>query len=138
MAELKGSCLCGSVTYSCSAEPVMTALCHCTECQKQTGSSFSIVAAVPAFAFSVQGESLATFTTVGDDHGQEVQRKFCGNCGSPIVSVIAAAPDLVYVKAGTLDDTASVEPKMEVWCRSAQPWVGVDEGRQRFERGPGS
>ena len=48
MAKLDGSCLCGSVTYGCGdAEPLAMAVCHCTDCQKQTGTTFSMVVVVP-------------------------------------------------------------------------------------------
>ncbi len=67
MGKLDGSCLCGAVTYGCDAEPVATAVCHCTECQKQTGSSFSVLVAVPRDALEVKGDTLASFTTVGTD-----------------------------------------------------------------------
>ncbi len=45
---IKGHCLCGSITYTCREEPVMTAACHCTGCQRQTGTACSVVVALPA------------------------------------------------------------------------------------------
>ena len=125
MPSLDGACLCGGVTYSCDADPVATAVCHCTECQRQTGTSFSIIVAVPRDALHVEGDTLSTYTTVGTDHGTEVHRQFCSGCGSPIVSVPAEGP-LVYIKAGTLNDRSWLEPQLEVWCESAQPWVPVE------------
>jgi hypothetical protein len=102
------------------------AACHCTECQKQTGSSFSIIVAVPRDALEVQGDSLSSFTTVGTDSGQEVARHFCRECGSPIVSLGDGMPELAFIKAGTLEDRSWLEPQMHVWCDSAQPWVPLD------------
>jgi hypothetical protein len=81
MTELSGSCLCGAVTYSCTADPLFTAICHCTECQKQTGTAFSIIVGVPKAAFQVEGNP-STFTTIGDDTHKETIRHFCSNCGS--------------------------------------------------------
>jgi hypothetical protein len=132
-ATITGHCLCGSVTYSCGAGPVLTAVCHCTDCQRQTGTAFSVVVGVPAGELSVQGDTLGSFTTSGDDH--ETERRFCTGCGSPIVSVIEAMPDLVFLKAGTLDDTSWLEPTLEVFCRSAQSWSPELAGA-RFEGGP--
>ena len=74
--------------------------------------------------------------TVGEDSGQEVRRRFCPKCGSPITSTAELMPDVTFVKAGTLDDTSWLEPQMEVWGKSAQPWVEVSERRPRLERGP--
>jgi len=138
MGKLDGRCMCGGVTYSCDAEPVATALCHCTDCQRQTGTAFSIVVAVPADALRVEGDSLATFETTGEAHGGQTERSFCSACGSPIVSRSPATPELAYVKAGTLDDTSWLEPQVEVWGRSAQPWVEQVESRPRLATMPGA
>jgi hypothetical protein len=126
MTKLDGSCLCGKVTYSCDAEPVATAVCHCTDCQKQTGTSFSIIVGVPSDALHIEGNSLASFTTVGTDTQQDVARQFCRECGSPIVSVADALPGVSFIKAGTLNDTSWLEPQMHVWSDSAQPWVPLE------------
>jgi hypothetical protein len=126
MAKLDGSCLCGKVTYSCDAEPLATAACHCKDCQKQTGTAFSIVVAVPRDTLDIRGDSLGSFTTVGTDTGREVLRQFCRECGSPIVSLGAAAPALAFIKAGTLDDTSWLDPQMHIWSDSAQPWFGLE------------
>ena len=91
MGKLDGRCLCGSVTYTCDAEPAFTAVCHCTDCQRQTGTAFSVVVGVPADAFHVSGDTLASVTTVGEAHGGESKRNFCSACGSPIYTDSAAA-----------------------------------------------
>jgi hypothetical protein len=119
---MSGRCLCGSVTYRIAAEPFAQALCHCADCQRQTGSAFSIVIGVPTDAFQVHGDSLSSFATTGDLHGGPTHRHFCSNCGSPIYSAVDAMPDVVFVKAGTLDDASGLKPNMEVFTRSAQPW----------------
>ena len=73
----------------------------------------------------------------GLDHGQETQRWFCSACGSPIYSISGAAPGFAFIKAGSLDDASWLEPSIEVWTSSAQPWAPTLEGAMRFERGPG-
>lgn len=134
---ITGRCLCGSVSYSADAEPVVQAVCHCTECQRQTGTAFSVVVGVPRAALTVEGSTLASFTTVGEDHGRDTERRFCSACGSPIVSLSEALPELAFLKAGTLDDASWLEPAVEVWSRSAQPWSPHFEHAARIERGPG-
>src|SRR3954454_21157908 len=133
MGKLDGRCMCGRITYSCEAEPVATAVCHCSECQRQTGTAFSIVVGLPVDALKVEGDTLAMFKTVGEAQDSETERNFCSACGSPIFSLSSALPDLVWLKAGTLDDTSWLEPQVEVWGRSAQPWVEQAEGRPRVE-----
>jgi hypothetical protein len=132
---MNGGCLCGAITYRCDAEPVLTGICHCRNCQKQTGSSFSLLVAVPKGALEIEGRTLKTFNDIGES-GLPVLRKFCGACGAPIVSQLAAMPELEFIKAGTLEDTSWLSPGMEIWCDSSQPWLKIDGSRQRVQRNP--
>ena len=134
---ITGRCLCGAVEYSADADPVVQAACHCTDCQRQTGSPFSVVVGVPRAALTVKGSTLASFATAGEDHGGDTQRSFCSACGSPLFSIAAAAPELAFIKAGSLDDSSWLEPGVEVWTRSAQPWSPRFENAAQLERGPG-
>src|ERR1700694_2745510 len=103
---ITGRCLCGSVTYSADAEPVVQAVCHCADCQRQTGNPFSVIVGVPRAALSVEGGTLASFATIGEDHGGETQRNFCSACGSPLFSIAAVGPDLAFLQGGALDDAS--------------------------------
>ncbi len=55
-----------------------------------------------------------------------------------IFSLSSDFPELAWLKAGTLNDTSWLEPEVEVWGRSAQPWVEQVEGRPRVETVPGA
>ena len=129
----EGGCLCGQVRYSVSAEPLLTAVCHCRHCQKQGGSAYSVVSAYPEAAF-VQTGATRIFQDVGDS-GNPVARHFCPDCGSPIISVAAALPGVVIVKAGTLDGFANVVPVAEVYCDNRLSWLPALDGMAQF---PGS
>ena len=135
MSQISGRCLCGAIKYNCAAPAVMTALCHCTNCQKQSGSAFSINVGIPKGALQITlGQ-----TTIYEDRGESgmpVYRHFCANCGSPLFSEVAVLPQLVFLKAGTLDDTSWVMPAVEVWCDSAQKWTPHPEGVPRFAKSP--
>ena len=109
----------------------------CTDCQRQTGGPFSVIVGVARDALVVEGSTLASFSTVGTDHGGETQRSFCTACGSPLFSIAAVAPELAFIKAGTLDDPSWIEPAVEAWTTSAQPWSPHFEQAARLERGPG-
>ena len=133
---ITGRCLCGGVTYSADLEPVSQAVCHCTDCQRQTGNPFSVIVGVPRAGFNVEGSTLASFATTGEDHGGDTQRHFCSACGSPVFSIAAVAPELAFIKAGSLDDASWLAPAVEVWTSSAQPWSPHFERATRLERGP--
>ncbi|MGC0239458.1 GFA family protein [Arthrobacter sp. SD76] len=133
--KLDGHCLCGNITYTCETEPQFTAICHCTNCQRQTGAAVSLVVGVDDIDLKIEGDSLKTFITVGEDHGSNTNRSFCSDCGSPIVSRIDAMPGLAFIKAGTLNDTSWLNPTLELWHRSAQSWVPPVPGAEVHPRG---
>jgi hypothetical protein len=132
--KIEGGCLCGQVRYSAEAEPAFVGVCHCKNCQKQAGTSFSIVVAIPKPALNLRGD-LKTFNDRGDN-GKAVYRRFCPDCGSPILSDAEALPELAIIKAGTLDDTGWLKPTMEIYLDSARPWVSLGGERQRFPKMP--
>lgn len=135
MTGITGGCLCGAIRYAISAEPVMQAVCHCRNCQKQAGSAYSIIAGVPEAALTIEG-ALTDYHDQGDSGGA-VLRQFCGRCGSPLFSRVAAAPGLVFVKAGTLDNPDSFKPQIQVWTKSKQDWVDLG-ALPGFETVPGA
>ena len=68
--------------------------------------------------------------SVFEDRGESgdavyVWRKFCGSCGSPIISTFVEPPGIVALKAGTLDDTSSVAPQAQYWTAHKQDWVDL-------------
>ena len=120
-----GGCLCGAVRYKASGEPVARLACHCRDCQKQNGTSFSITAVFPEDAVSYEGE-LTTY--VGEsDIGNEVLRKFCGTCGSPVFSQPSIFKGLIMVKAGTLDEAQDFVPETHAWVRSKHDWIDIGD-----------
>lgn len=130
MPEIKGGCLCGQVRYSSNAEPIFTGICHCKDCQKESGTAFNVVVAVPQSAVSILG-SPKTYATKGDS-GKDNVRRLCPNCGSTILSEPAALAGVSIIRAGTLDDPSWLKPSMEIYCNSAQPWVQLGGDMQRF------
>lgn len=134
MPQISGSCRCGQVRYLANAEPMFTGICHCKSCQKESGTAFNIVVAVPQAALKIEGSPKA-FVSKGDS-GQEVVARFCPNCGSTILSEPAMLPGASILRAGTLDDTSWLKPTMEIYCDSAQSWVQLGGGMQRFPKMP--
>ncbi len=126
--SVTGQCLCGAVRYEIDNEPAITGVCHCKNCQRQAGSAFSTLAGVPKTEFSLVSGEPKLYRDGDTESGNEVERYFCGDCGSPIYSVIPGAPDDLYLKTGTLDDTGTFKPQFHAWCDSKQNWVVLEEG----------
>lgn len=135
MGQIVGGCLCGAVRYKADAEPLMTAVCHCTHCQKQAGSAFSMIVGVPKGSVKFEGGPLSAYTD-SSESGLPVVRKFCPKCGSPVLSEVGATPEIDWIKAGTLDDPSWFKPQVYLWCDSAQPWVSMVEGVPQFPGNP--
>jgi hypothetical protein len=133
--KIEGGCLCGKVRYSGDAEPAFVGVCHCKNCQRETGTAFAVVVGVPKPALNVQG-TLKTFDDPADS-GRILHRRFCPECGSSLFDETDAMPYVTMVLAGTLDDASWVKPGMEIFCDSAQPWVQLSGDRKRFPKMPG-
>ena len=126
MPQIAGGCLCGKVRYKTEADPSFVGVCHCRNCQKSSGSAFSVVVAIPQPELALQGQ-LKSFKDRGDS-GNTLYRRFCPACGSSVLSEAEAMPGVVMLEAGTLDDVSWVRPTMQIYCDSAQPWVQLAGG----------
>lgn len=134
MNKREGGCLCGAVRYNVAWPPINVATCSCKNCQKQSGANLSIIAIIAADTFELTGE-LSSYTDLGES-GNKVFRKFCARCGSPILSELEqpASPDMIFLKAGTLDITNDVAPTMHFWTSSAPDWMLFPEGDMKLEK----
>lgn len=120
------------MTYGYDAAPELVVVCHCGHCQHGTGSAFSVNILVPRDALTIHGE-MQSYQTTGQENGNLRDRMFCGSCGTPIFTYMHDRPDLMIVKAGTLDDPSGLQPAAEVWWRRAQDWLPQESPRTRFD-----
>lgn len=126
----EGGCLCGAVRYVLKGEPRAIALCHCTRCQRQSGSLFSFNLVIREADYEQSGETMV-YVDKGDS-GQPVYRHFCRGCGSPVLAKTALAPGKVVVKAGTLDNIEGLQPQAEIYTDHAATWLAPVAGAARF------
>jgi hypothetical protein len=108
-------------------------ICNFTGLMRQ---SFIPVIVVPESAFRLIKGELKYHAVVGDS-GNEVGRGFCASCGAPIATRLAAMPDVMAIKAASLDEPARFKPTMNIYLSSAQPWAQLAQGLQNFEKMPG-
>jgi len=134
MADIKGSCLCGKVTYAAATDPVFAGVCHCTACQKGSGSAYASVIGVPTPSLTITGTT-NRFDRIGDS-GNPVHRDFCPNCGSSVALSADVMAGITMLTVGTLDDPSWVKPAMQIYCDSALPWSRVPDV-QSFPKMPG-
>jgi hypothetical protein len=137
MAETwPGGCQCGQVRYRIDADRVKTlCCCHCRDCQKQSGSAFGMSLIVPREAFVLERGSPSVWEH-RSARGSLKRAHFCPRCGGRIFHDAGEASALVSVKAGTLDDTAALQPAGHLWTRRAQAWVQLPAGALHYEGEP--
>lgn len=133
-ASYEGGCRCGKFRYQCTGEALDVRACHCRDCQYATGSAFAVVAYFPAASVRIQGET--KFFAVKGSAGLTVERHFCPECGTPLFSRLAEAPDMLFIKTGSLDDPAAIPPRGHVWCDSMLAWLQLDDNLDRLPGNP--
>ncbi|TGJ86357.1 hypothetical protein E0Z10_g2421 [Xylaria hypoxylon] len=121
----EGGCFCGKVRYSIEGEPLGKALCHCYDCRKISGSTYStnIIVAGPGFKL-LSGTPKSIAKTA--DSGREIVSHFCGDCGSTLWRDGAAFGDGRVIKVGTLDDANAFDdyaPAVELFTSHRVGWV---------------
>ena len=127
-----GHCLCGTISYRFDSEPEAVVLCHCDDCQRHSGAAFSVNVLVARNTLDINGVP-KSYQTIGSENGHLRERLFCGDCGTPIFTVLTERPEVMIIKAGTLHDRTGLDPAAEVWWRRAQDWVVPHPTRPRFD-----
>jgi len=116
---IEGGCRCNRVRIRIAVPPLLTMACHCSGCQRMTGSAFSLSSAVPGDGFSViQGTP-----AIGALHGP-TQHYFCPHC----MSWVFTRPQnigFVSVRSTLLDEPPRQPPFMETMTCEKLPWVNT-------------
>jgi hypothetical protein len=129
-APLTGGCNCGAVRFEITAPLVSALYCHCTRCQRRTGTAASVSAVTAPDSFRVtQGEERMRAWKPAE--GSE--KWFCGDCGSALFARNPATPAHVAVRFGVLDGDPGIRPAARQFVAYAAPWEPIpDDGLPRF------
>ena len=129
---LTGGCGCGSVRYRVGVEAMFTHACHCTDCQRTTGSAFVIHSVYARDDLHIDGETQVATLPSGSGAGCELH--FCSKCGTYIwCRYLYHKVDVIALRVGTLDDTSMVKPQAHIFVRSKQSWFDLPDGVPVFE-----
>jgi hypothetical protein len=120
-SNITGRCLCGGITFEYDGQVGPANYCHCADCRRCTGGPFNIGVRFVRSRFRITKGRPRGFTKAGDS-GREFTRHFCPDCGSPLFTSAPKHADLVYVKAGVLDDLSLVQP---IRTGSPRPYRGI-------------
>lgn len=121
-----GNCACGSVTYTLSTDPMFVHCCHCTECQRLTGSAFALNALIETDRVSVRGQMVDISLPTPSGHGQLLKR--CADCGTAIYShYLIRGTEIAFVRVGTLVDPSACPPDVNIWTGSRRKGIPTSD-----------
>lgn len=133
MNQRRGRCLCGAVTFTLDADPLVVRICWCRDCQHLAANG-TVNMLVPTSALAVTG-ALSAYASKADS-GNTITREFCPTCGTHLVARSDARPQFRVVRVGNLEDPSSVKPGVNIWAASAPGWACLDSTLERVDEQP--
>jgi hypothetical protein len=126
--SFEGGCTCRAVRYRMTSAPLFVNCCHCTWCQRETGTAFALNAMIESTRVELlRGELEVVDTPSNSGKGQRIAR--CPKCRIAVWSNYAGAGDLVrFVRVGTLDEPGRCPPDIHIFTSTKQPWVVLPIG----------
>jgi hypothetical protein len=128
---LTGGCGCGAVRFEISEPLVTAAYCHCTRCQRRTGTGVQASAKIVPGSFRLMA---------GEEHlrawspGGGLDKVFCGECGSALLARDPDSGEVAIVRLGAIDGDPGVRPAARQFVAYAAPWEPIpDDGLPRFD-----
>ncbi len=135
MSEVhEGGCLCGRVRYRVTGAPRRTLVCHCSFCQKMTGSSSYAESMFPIGAVRFTGDPTSLHSHRSDESGKLVHVNFCPGCGTTVALTFERWPELCAISRGSFDDPNWAHVDAHIWTRSAQEGTALPSGTDCFKR----
>jgi hypothetical protein len=130
---LEGGCGCGAVRYRLNDEPIFVNNCHCTICQRQTGTGSAVNAFIESERLELlSGELTRHEMKTGSGGNQVVVR--CARCGTPVWSHYPRMGEKgAAVRVGTLDDASAVRPDAAIYAANKPDWAPLPEGVPQFK-----
>jgi hypothetical protein len=124
----EGGCACGGVRYRLESRPLFVNCCHCSWCQRESGSAFAVNAMIEADRVTIlTGMPETVLTPSASGKGQKIVR--CPQCKVAVWSHYGTGNDFIsFVRVGTLDRAAEFPPDAHIFVSTRQPWVVLPEG----------
>lgn len=121
--RIDGGCHCGHVRYEAEIDPSKVSICHCTDCQRLTGSAYRVTAITQTRKVRLTANPPKVYRKFGDN-GRARLQSFCPECGSPLFTTGEGEDAATTgIRLGTIDQRRELSPSRQIWCRSALPWV---------------
>jgi len=124
----EGGCTCRQVRYRMTSRPLFVHCCHCSWCQRETGSAFALNAMIEADRVELlSGAPECVDTPSASGKGQKIWR--CPSCRVAVWSNYSGAGETVrFVRVGSLDEPGRLPPDIHIFTSTKQPWVVLPDG----------
>src|SRR5262245_42244668 len=130
--KLRGGCACGKVRYQLLAEPMCVHCCHCTDCQRHTGSAFVLNAIIETSAIKILRGKLRAVPVPRAYGPHDIYR--CPKCNVALWSNYGHRPQIQFVRVGTLDHPSAIRPDIHIYTETKVPWLKLPKGIPAFRQ----
>ncbi len=123
--KVDGQCHCGAIAYEAQVQPGTVTICHCLDCQAQSGTAFRANIPAPAESFRLLRGSPRTYVKVAASGARRVLA-FCEVCGTPLYACAEVDPQSYSLRTGTLRQRNELGvPHRQIWTRRRLPWLAL-------------
>ena len=134
--KVEGRCHCGAIAYEAEAQAGKVVICHCADCQMQSGSVFRMNVPAPADTFRLLKGTPRQYLKIAPSGARRIHA-FCGDCGAPVYSCAAENPQSYSLRVGALKQRHELgRPARQIWTKRRFAWLPRLEGTEEFEGQP--
>ena len=134
--NIDGTCLCGQIKFEAIIDPETATICHCTDCQINSGTAFGYVVGAINDSFNLLKGELSFYIKLADS-GAKRELAFCGKCGTRIYAKPEKGKSGFFgLRVGTIRQRKCLQPKRQAWKKSCLDWVECIKTDQTFETQP--
>ncbi|WP_296101932.1 GFA family protein [uncultured Agrobacterium sp.] len=120
--RITGQCHCGNVRYEAEADPEHVVICHCTDCQRLTGSPYRVTLRAKRQNIILTGVEPKLYRKKAENGNIRLMH-FCSDCGAPLFSSAEQETGTWGIRWGSINERAALEPHVQIWARSRAKWV---------------
>lgn len=125
--KVEGQCYCGAIAFEAEVRPGTVTICHCADCQVQSGTAFRANIPAPAAGFRLLRGAPRTFVKVAASGNRRVLA-FCEACGTQLYACAEHDPPSYSLRTGTLKQRDELGvPQRQIWTRRRLPWLAFTQ-----------
>ena len=131
----EGQCQCASIRYRVTGASLTMFACHCTECQRQSGSAFGMALWIKQPVVEISGGPIKEWIRQMPS-GKQMSCQFCPDCGTRLFHKVMGQDQILSIKPGTLNNPRDIAPVGHIWLGSKQKWLAADHSLLNYVGNP--